>query len=157
MEQGHCYGNVQQSYRLPQRQNLSQPPRTGAFWDNGYAMTHENSPAVGYVHSSYQAAIQGTSHQALSSSQNGWPNTTMETTIPNTRNNTKGTIRPPRYGPGGPVRCSHLDCPYSGYPKDVEVHQMDRHLIFPPGYKKQKGPPDGEVGSVSAYFMEIHI
>jgi hypothetical protein len=58
-------------------------------------------------------------------------------------------VRSFREGPGGPVRCGHTGCPYSGYAKDVEIHKMDRHLIFPPGYKHRKGPPDGDIGYVN--------
>ncbi|KAL5641272.1 hypothetical protein ACGC1H_001677 [Rhizoctonia solani] len=40
----------------------------------------------------------------------------------------------------GPVRCGHEGCLFAGTHKEVEVHKMDRHLIFPPGWQgKGKG------------------
>ncbi|KAJ1311429.1 hypothetical protein OPQ81_009918 [Rhizoctonia solani] len=37
----------------------------------------------------------------------------------------------------GPVRCGHEGCPFAGTLKEVEVHKMDRHLIFPPGWEEK--------------------
>lgn len=38
----------------------------------------------------------------------------------------------------GNTRCSHPGCKFSGSQKSVEIHMMDRHLIFPPGWDKRK-------------------
>ncbi|KAG8712765.1 hypothetical protein FRC09_019495, partial [Ceratobasidium sp. 395] len=35
----------------------------------------------------------------------------------------------------GPARCGHEGCLFAGSHKEVEVHKMDRHLIFPPGWE----------------------
>jgi hypothetical protein len=103
-------------------------------------------PNSGYVHSGYQAAIQGTTlPQANRSTIHPHPIPIHPTQVSTTSYTAQKSTR---QGPGGPVRCGYSDCPYSGYPKDVEVHRMDRHLVFPPGYKPQKGPPDGEIGFV---------
>ena len=93
--------------------------------------------STGYVHSGYHAAIGGTQHS--STRQMGTPPVF-------TQSQSRPPMRPPKLGPGGPIQCGHPGCPYSGYAKDVEVHRMDRHLIFPPGYKPPKGPPDADVG-----------
>ncbi|CAE6395976.1 unnamed protein product [Rhizoctonia solani] len=37
----------------------------------------------------------------------------------------------------GPVRCGHEGCLFAGTHKEVEVHKMDRHLIFPPGWQEK--------------------
>jgi len=39
--------------------------------------------------------------------------------------------------------CSLSGCSYTGLYKDVEIHEMDRHLIFPAGWKEKKGKRDG--------------
>ncbi|KAG8748479.1 hypothetical protein FRC10_003612 [Ceratobasidium sp. 414] len=51
----------------------------------------------------------------------------------------------------GPVRCGHEGCLFAGSHKEVEVHKMDRHLIFPPGWeedqarkKRKRGKERGE-------------
>lgn len=43
------------------------------------------------------------------------------------------------YQPGS-SRCTYQKCSFSGSHKSVEIHMMDRHLIYPPNWaKKQKG------------------
>jgi hypothetical protein len=39
---------------------------------------------------------------------------------------------------GGPVKCGHEGCLFTGTHKEVEVHKMDRHLIFPPGWHEKR-------------------
>ena len=41
------------------------------------------------------------------------------------------------YAPGG-SRCTYYGCMFAGSAKAVEVHMMDRHLIYPPGWDKRK-------------------
>ncbi|KAI6136714.1 hypothetical protein F5141DRAFT_994922 [Pisolithus sp. B1] len=38
----------------------------------------------------------------------------------------------------GNFRCQRQGCPFMGSQKSVEVHMMDRHFIFPPGWEKNK-------------------
>ncbi|KAG8748937.1 hypothetical protein FRC12_013706 [Ceratobasidium sp. 428] len=38
----------------------------------------------------------------------------------------------------GPARCGHEGCLFAGSHKEVEVHKMDRHLIFPPGWENDQ-------------------
>lgn len=45
------------------------------------------------------------------------------------------------YQPGD-HRCKHNGCSFSGSQKAVEVHMMDRHLIYPPGWEKRKKRED---------------
>ncbi|TFK30527.1 hypothetical protein FA15DRAFT_662496 [Coprinopsis marcescibilis] len=39
------------------------------------------------------------------------------------------------YQPGH-KRCTYKDCQFSGSHKAVEIHMMDRHLVYPPGWEK---------------------
>ena len=41
------------------------------------------------------------------------------------------------YQPGN-HRCSYHGCNFTGSQKSLEVHMMDRHLIYPPGWNKRK-------------------
>ncbi|EIM92196.1 uncharacterized protein STEHIDRAFT_106788 [Stereum hirsutum FP-91666 SS1] len=41
------------------------------------------------------------------------------------------------FSPGG-ARCKHPGCMFAGSAKAVEIHMMDRHLIYPPGWDKKK-------------------
>lgn len=49
---------------------------------------------------------------------------------------------------------------FAGSHKEVEVHKMDRHLIFPPGWQenqargKRKRGEDNEEGEEEAYMDE---
>ena len=40
------------------------------------------------------------------------------------------------YQPGN-CRCTRQGCPFTGSRKSVEIHMMDRHFIFPPGWQKR--------------------
>jgi hypothetical protein len=123
---------------------------------NSHAASNISPLPAGYVHSGYQAAIQGNSlnvNQALQPDFHPQHRPFMQNGtnyVPNT------FARPPRSGPGGPVRCSYPGCEYSGYAKGVEIHKMDRHLLFPPGYKPPKSAPDADVGLVFLrYFFMV--
>ncbi|KDQ63639.1 hypothetical protein JAAARDRAFT_169692 [Jaapia argillacea MUCL 33604] len=55
------------------------------------------------------------------------------------------TFRPPPSGgwyQPGDSRCTHNNCPFTGSKKSVEIHMMDRHLIYPPGWEKRKKQRD---------------
>ncbi|KAG9096120.1 hypothetical protein FS749_009110 [Ceratobasidium sp. UAMH 11750] len=60
----------------------------------------------------------------------------------------------------GPARCGHEGCLFAGSHKEVEVHRMDRHLIFPPGWeddqarKKRKRGKEKERGEDEEYVDE---
>ncbi|KAI6007333.1 nuclear fragile X mental retardation-interacting protein 1-domain-containing protein [Pisolithus albus] len=41
------------------------------------------------------------------------------------------------YQPGN-FRCQRQGCPFTGSQKSVEIHMMDRHFIFPPGWEENK-------------------
>ncbi|KAG6337341.1 hypothetical protein ID866_1766 [Astraeus odoratus] len=47
------------------------------------------------------------------------------------------------YQPGN-CRCQRYGCPFIGSQKSVEIHMMDRHFIFPPGWKKNKDDWDAD-------------
>jgi hypothetical protein len=38
----------------------------------------------------------------------------------------------------GNNRCNQQGCTFFGSHKSVEIHMMDRHLIYPPGWEKRK-------------------
>lgn len=42
----------------------------------------------------------------------------------------------------GNHRCTHESCTFVGSKKSVEIHMMDRHLIFPPGWENRKRKSD---------------
>ncbi|KAL5535576.1 hypothetical protein ACEPAF_3670 [Sanghuangporus sanghuang] len=45
------------------------------------------------------------------------------------------------YEPGN-YRCTYEQCSFTGSKKSVEIHMMDRHLIYPPGWEKRKRRDD---------------
>ena len=42
----------------------------------------------------------------------------------------------------GNCRCSYKGCSFAGSQKTLEVHMMDRHLIYPPGWEKRPRKSD---------------
>lgn len=62
----------------------------------------------------------------------------------------------------GSSHCTYSGCKFIGSPKSVEVHMMDRHLIYPPGWHKQtKGSNwDGDLslkGYVYIYAISLVV
>jgi len=112
-------------------------------------------PRASYANSNYYASLQsaysGEGPSISSQQQRNAPilNRQISSAYPSLDLSPQPTPpnRPFRQGPGGPYRCAHPGCPWSGpTPKVLEIHKMDRHLIFPPGWKPRKNPPDGEGG-----------
>jgi hypothetical protein len=44
----------------------------------------------------------------------------------------------------GDNKCTYDGCFFTGSKKTVEIHMMDRHLIFPPGWKKKEKDWDAD-------------
>jgi len=80
------------------------------------------------------------SHYAQAYLQNSLGGFQQQTPTPRTASWTSpsaSTFQPqPR--PRGTHKCTHSRCTFSGSQKAVEIHMMDRHLIYPPGYNKNK-------------------
>ncbi|KAH9064308.1 hypothetical protein EDB87DRAFT_1400587 [Lactarius vividus] len=61
---------------------------------------------------------------------------------------TSRNVQPPRRAPPvhwytpGSSRCTHSGCAFSGSPNSLEIHMMDRHLIYPPGWHARKRQSD---------------
>ncbi|KZT05961.1 uncharacterized protein LAESUDRAFT_813190 [Laetiporus sulphureus 93-53] len=75
-------------------------------------------------------------------SYNGAGNTTSD--LPqrsNQRHAHHGPVPTHWYQPGN-TRCTHVGCKFVGSKKAVEIHMMDRHLIFPPGWENRKRKSD---------------
>ncbi|KAI0734520.1 nuclear fragile X mental retardation-interacting protein 1-domain-containing protein [Fomitopsis betulina] len=53
----------------------------------------------------------------------------------------RGQVQPHWYQPGD-CDCTQTGCRFKGSKKAVEVHMMDRHLIYPPGWDKRKKRDD---------------
>jgi hypothetical protein len=144
------YGKWPQNHTHSGFQSTSQGHASSHPWNQANADAGGNisSLSTGYVHSGYQAAIQGNSLQSDQALQPDFRPRSSSIMQNGTNYVLNTCARPPRLGPGGPVRCSYPGCEYSGYAKGIEIHKMDRHLIFPPGYKPPKSAPDADVGSV---------
>ena len=131
------------SPQAPQQPNLAWNPPPASL------------PGASYANSNYYASLQSAYRGEGPSipGQQQRSASMLNAQISSAYSHPYSTPRPPppsrpfRQGPGGPYRCAHTGCPWSGpTPKTLEIHKMDRHLIFPPGWKPRKGPPDGEGG-----------
>ena len=73
-------------------------------------------------------------------------------TIPsNNRNQIHPHLMSTWYQPGS-TRCFHPGCKFVGSNRSVEIHMMDRHLIFPPGWDKRKKQEWDADPSLKGYF-----
>ena len=80
-------------------------------------------------------------------------------TVKNVMNRGKGIpvhLMSTWYQPGN-FRCSHPGCSFYGSQKSLELHKMDRHLIFPPDWNKRnkKGEWDADP-SLKGYSL-LHV
>ena len=103
------------------------------------------------------------SHYAQAYMQSNWPATTVEgytlssayvpgssSAMPQRKNYaprnggpSRPTQRLPSQGQGswyqfGHSRCTYKDCIFTGSQTSLEIHMMDRHLIYPPGWGSRK-------------------
>jgi hypothetical protein len=71
------------------------------------------------------------------------PSTSFNYVSSNTSNS-----RPSRAAPvmhwctPGKSKCTYYGCTFTGSANSVEIHMMDRHLIYPPGWQTRKHQPD---------------
>ena len=72
--------------------------------------------------------------QAYSNSLGGFPQPTPTQTTPSHSTSTYH----PRPRPKGTHKCTWDRCSFTGSQKAVEIHMMDRHLVYPPNYNKNK-------------------
>ncbi|KDR85082.1 hypothetical protein GALMADRAFT_260786 [Galerina marginata CBS 339.88] len=116
----------------------SLPPQPASSLNTLYPQPGPSYPA--YYNSHYVQAYQqpppsGAPHLPIPGSQNRNANYTMQesSSLRAWNNNTQ-----PIWYQTGNSRCSHPGCTFTGSHKTVEIHMMDRHLIYPPGWGNRK-------------------
>ncbi|PBL01088.1 hypothetical protein ARMGADRAFT_1073398 [Armillaria gallica] len=82
-------------------------------YSSHYAQAYSTTPQGYAVSSTYTAASSSSSSRPMNVGASSWYQT-------------------------GNSRCTYKSCTFTGSQKSVETHMMDRHLIFPPGWDKQK-------------------
>ena len=94
--------------------------------------------AEGYTLSSTYSPRQSTGGTTLRSDlRNASSNTHAHArTNDNKADCTGGKTHGSWYQPGN-CRCTRQGCAFTGSNKSVEIHMMDRHFIFPPGWQKK--------------------
>lgn len=112
------------------------------------------------------------SHYAQAYTQQGWGNTatnsegyTISSTYSPEQSSSLPAIRSRPVGQWyqpGSSRCSKPGCQFTGSPKSVEIHMMDRHLIYPPGWEKRKKKDDWDAdpslkGFVMFYYCPLVV
>jgi hypothetical protein len=59
------------------------------------------------------------------------------------------------YTPGN-SKCNYSSCTFIGSPNSVQVHMMDRHLIYPPGWPTRKRQPDWDADPSLKGYVLVH-
>lgn len=57
----------------------------------------------------------------------------------------------------GNSRCTYKNCTFTGSQKALEIHMMDRHLIYPPGWDKKKQKDWDADPSLKGFALFIFI
>lgn len=116
-------------------------------WNQGAGPSGWSAYSYPAGHSSHyysQNAMQPHYANAYYYTQQGAPCQPTQIAVPSpgfSRNQPMGALVPPHMRNRiGPAKCGHEGCLFAGTHKEVEIHKMDRHLIFPPGWvEKGKG------------------
>ena len=138
----------------------SRPPSTTARRDAATARQQQFQfhAEAGYTQPQYSVSSHyAQAYYQYNQPQGYWPQTTSQgyslssTYVPEQLASTSfqppafstapSTHRWPGYQPGH-VRCSKPGCAFTGAQKTVEIHMMDRHLIYPHGWDKRKKKPE---------------
>ena len=148
------------------QQNHANWPTQGALTAQAVTAALANPYSQTYTSAGYSSGYTS-SHYAQAYMQSNWPATNPEgytisstyvprsssampqrTDIP-TKNgaHSRPTQQLPSQGQGswyqfGHSRCTYKDCIFTGSQKSVEIHMMDRHLIYPPGWDSRKKQSD---------------
>lgn len=124
---------------------------------NPYAQTHPGSNSS-YTNSNYHAYFM---QQRPMTTAEGYSisSTYMPTTAPSpvvrprvprgrggfsTLNTTSRPLPSLPFNAHGDSKCRYEGCSFGGSKKSVDTHMMDRHLIYPPGWKKKKDNWDAD-------------
>lgn len=120
-----------------------------------------------YVQAYLQASAGASVINHASSSAGGAPNSNLN---PHLVNNSpaSGTFKTSFldsksfWYQSGNNRCKQQGCTFFGSHKSVEIHMMDRHLVYPPGWKKRKKKSDWDAdpslkGSVFFFGLYIYV
>lgn len=59
------------------------------------------------------------------------------------------------YTPGN-RKCTHSGCIFTGSASSVQIHMMDRHLIYPPGWHTRKRQPDWDADPSLKRYALVH-
>ena len=120
----------------PPHPSLPRPPVAGSQIQSLQPSTSYGAYPAHYTYSSHYA--QAYYPQIPQSAPAAGFNFSSTTT--NTINQGKG---PPvhmmsTWYQAGNIRCSYPGCAFRGSQQSVEIHKMDRHLIYPPDWDKRK-------------------
>jgi len=115
-----------------------------AYMQALYNRPHPTSTAEGYTLSSTYVPR----HESFRIPSNHLlPNPSEDRVLPPTTSEKRVITNPLTHGSwyqSGNFRCQRQGCPFLGSHKSVEIHMMDRHFIFPPGWKKTKDDWDAD-------------
>ncbi|KAF9069135.1 hypothetical protein BDP27DRAFT_1223174 [Rhodocollybia butyracea] len=147
------------------QQNNTAPSQAAAFalrsaLANPYSQTYSSHYAQAYMQQYNAKPLTNAEGYTISSTYNASPSYQNQFHARNDPQPLAGPSRPQSqsYGNGNSVRslaqansswyqaghdrCTYRGCNFTGSAKSVEIHMMDRHLIYPPGWDKQQKQSD---------------
>jgi hypothetical protein len=133
--QGHAspYSTSQMPYTSPMLNNVASTS------GNPHASQHYAAAYSSHYAQAYRAQSHSLPYGQLSNGMYGAGTTAPALASPS-------FFRPPPdssswYSPGN-CHCTYPNCSFMGSAKSLETHRMDRHLIYPPGWRERKRKPD---------------
>lgn len=104
---------------------------------------HAQAYATGFHTTGYYGTGMNTQSYGINNPSNPPYASGFQNSMPTLSNFTSGipTNAGSWYTPGT-CSCSYQSCKFVGSAKSLEIHRMDRHLIYPPGWKEKKRKAD---------------
>jgi hypothetical protein len=146
-----------------QYQGSNRPHNTGQHTASRAPSSYQ-PPSYSAAHASQYAQMYQSPHYAAAYGQaqaiTGTSSLPLTDFHPSTRTQPKFFTPPPNssswYSPGT-CRCTYQDCNFIGSAKSLEVHRMDRHLIYPPGWKERKKRLDWDADPSLIGYDSSHV
>lgn len=138
----------------PSHQSTNYFTNLGGYQSAAYAQAYASQYSPYHGFGIPQAAPTGLGYTIQSSLSNPYGQNSAGPSHSNGGSNLAHRSRPPPglngAGTQGPISCGQPGCLFRGTHEDIKIHKMDRHLIFPPGWKKRKRKEEEDVDEEAA-------
>lgn len=133
---------------------LTNPYSTSVPYPHHSPAHHVNPQGYAYS-STYNPLAYSPSHPPTSYSSLGHPFSNASSASASRNSHPRGTPQTHWYTPGN-SKCTHSGCTFTGSANSVQIHMMDRHLIYPPRWQARKRQSDWDADPSLKGYVVVH-